>query len=207
MRTTITNRMMIGASLLMMTFSFATKTNAETCTQVPTCAELGYTETNCGSNVALKCPFDQTKLFCGKEKCKAGDIYYSDNTCSDEYNSSKTVIGVVAGEGFIVNIEETGESMKWEPAINACKGVSRGGKTARLPTIDEGLKIANSSGAINRGLAKISGATQLKNDIYWSSTELENYTSNAWYFYPIRGTAGSGLKAGGNFYVRCVFAF
>ena len=167
MRTTITNRMMIGASLLMMTFSFATKTNAETCTQVPTCAELGYTETNCGLNMALKCPFDQTKLFCGKEKCKAGDIYYSDNTCSSTYSNNKTVVGVVAGNRFLVDI--TASKKSWQKAVDYCDGITKGGKKSRLPTMEE-LKIMSLNfAAIQEGLAKVPEASLLSSGCYWSS--------------------------------------
>ena len=204
MRMTITNRMMMGASLLMMTFSFATKTNAETCTQVPTCAELGFTETNCGSKKALKCPFDQTKLFCAGEKCPAGYIYYSDNTCSENYTSGKTVVGVVAGEGIIVNIVNAGSTMTWENAISHCKGVSRGGKTAHLPTFDEGRKIANNSVAVNSGLAKISGASALTYQYYWSSTEFD--TTRALNFYPLNALTPTITKTDTS-NVRCVFDF
>ena len=38
-----------------------------TCTKAPTCSELGYTQTSseCSGRTTVKCPFDETKLFCG----------------------------------------------------------------------------------------------------------------------------------------------
>ena len=210
MRTTITNRMMIGASLLMMTFSLClTDANAQTCAKVPTCEELGYTKTSCPNGNALKCPFDQTKLFCGGE-CQAGDIYYSDNTCSSTYSSNKTVVGVVAREGVIVHIALTSEDMTWDQAVVACKSVTIGGKTAHLPTLDEGRVIMNNSGAINSGLSKIPGATKITDDNHWSSTEYDYdgllYASAAMVFPP----AGSGSAVDDKTHqsqVRCVFGY
>lgn len=103
------NRMMIGVSLLMMTFSLTTVTYAETCKKVPTCAELGYTETWCDTSSAkiaiLKCPFDQSKWFCAaKPTCNAYDFVYSDFTCSRVRISGKTVIGISqGGTQFMIN--------------------------------------------------------------------------------------------------------
>ncbi|MBQ8465949.1 MAG: hypothetical protein IJ545_08080 [Alphaproteobacteria bacterium] len=107
MRTTITNRMMIGASLLVMTFSFTINVKAQSCTKVPTCEELGYTGTSCSSGVAtLKCPFDQSKVFCAEdcssytldscpshalcEQCSNGK--YKRTGCEDGYISENQVI-------------------------------------------------------------------------------------------------------------------
>ena len=217
MRTTIKNRMMIVASLLMMTFSFAMNANAETCTQVPTCAELGYTETSCSNANALKCPFDQTKLFCGGSSdagssgsvCPVGSIYYSDNTCSDEYNSSKTVVGVVVGEGLIVDTGQTTSSvMTWNDAINACKSIKIGGKTARVPTLEEGQLLAdNIFDAINSGLSKIPGATYITPDHCWSSTVDESTPFFAWAFLPGYGTVTNGYAKTYQIHVRCVFDY
>ena len=208
MRTTITNRMMIGASLLMMTFSFATKTNAETCTQVPTCAELGFTETNCGSKKALKCPFDQTKLFCvNTTPCMVGDIYYSDNNCRADYDtlSNVTALGVVAGDGIILWSDIPANTATWVDARDSCKQLIKGGKTAHLPTIDEGLKIAKNYNAINAGLQKISGGVTLYNQYYWSST-VPDHATYAQGFNPSSGDT-DGIQRNDVSAVRCVFDF
>ena len=208
MRMTITNRMMIGASLLMMTFSFAINANAQTCTQVPTCAELGYTKTSCSGD-SLKCPFDQTKLFCAGDDgpCKVGDIYYTDGSCSATAVSGKEAVGVVAGGRVIVETLQRG-AMTWDQAVATCKGVEIGGKTAHLPTRDEWLKIANNSVAINSGLSGIHAAELLKSE-HWTSTEHPEITSNAMYVKPMGGSgsySGYYLKSG-NYYVRCVFNY
>ena len=206
MRISIKNRMIMGVSLLMMTFSFTINANAQNCATLPSCDELGYTETSCLGD-SLKCPFDQTKLFCG-EKCKAGDIYYSDNTCSEDYNSSKTVVGVVggvvAGKGVIVDIVDiasafTNTAVTWNQAVVACRDVARGGKTARLPTIDEGKIIAYNSGAINSGLSKIPEATMLTNHWHWSSTKGRT-------FDPV-GCGSTQMTTAADCNVRCAFDF
>ncbi len=178
MRTTIKNRMMIGASLLMMTFSLClTDANAQTCAKVPTCEELGYTKTCCQAGKALKCPFDQTKLFCGEE-CQAGDIYYSDNTCSHEYEEDKQVVGIVAGDGLIIGyMDVTGGkvSLTWEEAKNACEGVKTGGKSWRLPTVEEGQLIATHIDDIENTLKVLREYNydpywvQFKGSYFWSS--------------------------------------
>ena len=201
---------MMGASLLMMTFFFGINANAETCTQVPTCEELGFTETNCGSKKALKCQFDQTKLFCGGDQCKVGDIYYSDDTCSENYNADKTVVGVVAisgvvaGAGVIVNIDQPSSTYTWAGAVDACKSVTRGGKTAHLPTRGEGRIISVNFYAINVGLSKISGAVQLTNDGCWTSEKKS--ASKAYCFYPKSDTIATASPYNLN-YIRCVFNF
>ena len=69
------------------------------CAQPTTnCVTLGYFKTadQCPDGY-LKCPYGET-VFCPTEtKCAIGDIYYSDKTCTsaDNYNSSKTALGVV----------------------------------------------------------------------------------------------------------------
>ena len=91
----IKSKTMLGVSLLTMTFSF--EATAQTCKPVPTCAELGYTETSCSGD-SLKCPFDTTKLYCvpqGGGDCDIGSFYYADNTCSRIPKTNKKAIGVV----------------------------------------------------------------------------------------------------------------
>ena len=69
----------------------------------PTCAELGYTDTadKCDDSGMLKCPFDETAVFC-REKlagtgCEMGSVLYSDLKCydPDAVPSGLTAIGVV----------------------------------------------------------------------------------------------------------------
>ena len=212
MSTTIKHRMIMGVSLLMMTFSFASNgVGEESCTEVPTCEELGYTETSCGTAMPLKCPFDHSKLFC-LEKCPVGYIYYCDNTCSEDYDNSKTVVGVVAGNGFVVNIENALYSgnykMSWNNAVTRCMGTHKCTQAyeARLPKSYEAEEIQNNLSDINAGLAKISGATQFADQFYWTSRS--SSAGSAYRFVPTSNTMyGDGDKTEGNYYVRCVFAF
>ena len=71
------------------------------CTVPPTCEELGYAYPAdwCEDQAVLKCPFDQTKVFCGEPSssvtCKVGSILYNDLKCYNEKPDGKTAIAVV----------------------------------------------------------------------------------------------------------------
>lgn len=89
----------------------AVPAQAQTCTSAPSCAALGYdkTSTDCTGQAMLKCPFDQSKVFCagasacgggsgtpdGSGDCKDGDILFSDKSCAAGLQSGKTAIGIV----------------------------------------------------------------------------------------------------------------
>ena len=94
---------------------------AQTCATPPSCETLGFTksETDCEGLEALKCPFDQSKLYCpqggGNMSAAApGAILYSDGTISDSVIASKTPIGVVAyvngSTGFAVSLTEVSKT-------------------------------------------------------------------------------------------------
>ena len=57
------------------------------CATPPTCAELGYiqSEADCAGQFMLKCPFDNTKVFCGGEDCEAQG--YIHESCGTYMNS------------------------------------------------------------------------------------------------------------------------
>ena len=71
------------------------------CAVPPTCEELGfaYSSAKCDGQSTLKCPFDQTKVFCGEPdnsvECQIGSVLYNDLKCYDEAPSGKTAVGVV----------------------------------------------------------------------------------------------------------------
>ena len=71
------------------------------CNTPPSCDELGYaySSTECDGQSTLKCPFDQTKVFCGEPSvavtCTVGALLYNDLKCYDEAPSGKNAIGVV----------------------------------------------------------------------------------------------------------------
>lgn len=97
-----------GAGLIALAFSVGTAkiASAQSCTVPPTCDALGYTKTatDCKDMSTLKCPFDQSKVFCvtaaeaGTGNCEYPDIgyiLYSDKSCSASYYSTKTPIGII----------------------------------------------------------------------------------------------------------------
>ena len=71
------------------------------CAVPPTCEELGfaYSSAKCDGQSTLKCPFDQTKVFCGEPdnsvECQIGSVLYDDLKCYDKAPSGKTALGVV----------------------------------------------------------------------------------------------------------------
>ena len=73
---------------------------AQTCIKTPSCADLGYTKTeaDCAGKTILKCPLDNTQVYCPSDvetlrTYKVGDIYVSSN-------------GV--GIGVVISIDSTG---------------------------------------------------------------------------------------------------
>lgn len=98
-----------GAGLIALAFSVGTAkiAAAQSCTVPPTCDALGYTKsaTDCKDMSTLKCPFDQSKVFCvtaaeagGAGACKVanvGDILFSDMSCGSSMVDGKRAIGVI----------------------------------------------------------------------------------------------------------------
>ena len=71
------------------------------CVSTQDCATLGYTESSC-PNGGVKCPFG-SKWACFPEPdktadCVIGALYYADGTCSNDYISSKKLLGIVIYE-------------------------------------------------------------------------------------------------------------
>lgn len=88
----------------------AVPAQAQTCTSAPSCAALGYdkTSSDCTGQAMLKCPFDQSKVFCAGTSacgggsgtpdgsgCNDGDFLFADKTCSVVLLSGKNPIGIV----------------------------------------------------------------------------------------------------------------
>ena len=75
-----------------------------------------------------------------------------------------------------------------------------------LPSLGEMMMIYANMTKVNYALSLISGATQLVEDAYWTSTEAS--ATNAWYLLLSNGGANYGTtKASGQRYVRAVSAF
>ena len=108
------------------------------CLGTQDCATLGYTQTSC-PNGGVKCPFGN-KWACSSEDdnsryCDVGMLYYSDNTCSSDYNSSKTLLGVViysdsSGGGWIMTVKPVKTNIEWSisftdiPELFNCTSIS-----------------------------------------------------------------------------------
>ena len=79
--------------MVALTFSLnITNANAaSTCAAMPTCAAMGYTQTSCPSGITpLKCPFDETKLFCGAGgDCEA--LGYTETSCKCTKRNLQTI--------------------------------------------------------------------------------------------------------------------
>jgi hypothetical protein len=74
-----------------------------------------------------------------------------------------------------------------------------------LPSLGEMFMIYANMTKINYALSLITGATQLVENWYWTSTEYS--ATRAWYLYPILGNMGNITKASGRYRVRPVSAF
>ena len=140
----------LGAMTMISLFSF----NAyATCTPTPDCASIGYTETSC-ETISLKCPFDQTKLYCfpcdsayqytcsntneygngnscnNKYKsccntdCVVGNIYYSDGTCNSCLDANKTPVGVVVKDNELVISQIRSTGMEWSSNYVKVSGIT-----------------------------------------------------------------------------------
>ena len=96
------NRILMMTTMLL-TFSFMTKANAQTfisgesgggestitttCEMPPSCESLGYNKTaeDCANKVTLKCPMDESKLYCADAK--------QNGVCSEGYSEIETSYG------------------------------------------------------------------------------------------------------------------
>ena len=138
-----------GASIAALTLALNTSTSwAEGCTAVPTCDELGYNQTTCGDAPALKCPFDQTKLFCGGSSggnnnwltsCTIGDLIAKDghalsfqeinaiNPNSLPNPDTSNILGVCMGDFIITSYKEP---------ITYSSSCQYGGSLATLPQLE-----------------------------------------------------------------------
>ena len=87
--------------------------------------ETGGADTGCGGYYA-KCScatgyeWDTTSKSCKMKQavCAVGTLYYSDNTCSADYTTSKTLLGVVvysnpSGGGWVMTIKPIQSSIIW----------------------------------------------------------------------------------------------
>ncbi len=120
---TSNSRKIHGMSLVILAFFLAASiATAQTCVTPPSCDTLGYKQSasDCsGQERVLKCPFDQTKMFCLDtitQEVNVGDILYSDMTVSGNIIVSKTPIGVVfdSSKRLAIALAKSGDQMTWD---------------------------------------------------------------------------------------------
>lgn len=98
-----------------------------------------------------------------------------------------------------------GQAGHTSSAAKLCLDLVSGGQSDwYLPSIQELNMLWNNYYMVTRALSQISGATQLSNSVYWSSSE--GGSSNAWCFYFDYGYT-SNYSKGSTVYVRAVRAF
>ena len=72
-------RYITGAGMIALSSSLTTSTADATCSAMPSCSELGYTQTSCTTGyVSIKCPFDTTKMQCVPTSSSSSNISCSD---------------------------------------------------------------------------------------------------------------------------------
>ena len=121
----------------------------------------------------------------------------STNTFTDNFNSTVTD----SSTGLIWQ-QTPSFSGNWSGAINYCNTLSLGGKTWRLPNINELGSIVNYSNdpPINATFS-LSNAQKY---VWWSSTTAAHDSTYAWSFYFADGQTGYYSKTGPIGYARCV---
>ena len=131
---------------------------AQVCTTPPTCDALGYTKTeaDCSGKTILKCPLDQTKVYCPgyeetQRKYKVGDSYIDAN-------------GI--GVGKIVRVDSSGlhgivviagGSGNAETATTTCASRTAGGLNWSLASGSNACKIDNGASCCGCNLRSSSG--------------------------------------------------
>lgn len=116
-------RKIMGVGLFILAFSliWSGRSQAQSCLTQPSCDTLGYKQSasDCsGIEQVLKCPFDQTKMFCvdaTKQILQVGDILYSDKTTANKIISGKTPIGIVfdTTKRLAVALDQSSSAMQW----------------------------------------------------------------------------------------------
>ena len=97
-------KQMMGAVLLMASFSQSGSALATSCAVPPTCEQLGYKMKvdDCGENPVLRCPFalsDDNQVYCTEsaqnQVVSVGAILYGDGTVASGLVTGKTPVGIV----------------------------------------------------------------------------------------------------------------
>lgn len=210
-------RLNFGVSLSVLAFSCfePSQSLAQTCTVPPTCESMGYNKTasQCGNLATLKCPFDETKLFCtaftdseGNSIMAVGDILYSDGSFSTEPIANKKPIGVIfdiSGLAVATKPADTIEkdcNTKENTFRQKCTSYSDYNITGwSLPNIHQITAIYNNKDIIDSKLAKIIAASQLGNKKYGISTQKVDAYTHITYMSFSDGTTGQEISCSTRF--------
>ena len=162
------NLITVSAAVLLLSLQSAA---AQVCTTPPTCDALGYTksEADCSGKTILKCPLDQTKVYCpsadeisSSKTYKVGDIYYDEK-------------GV--GVGTVVKVDSTGKH-----GIVVIAGGSGNAETATTTCA------SRTAGGLNWSLANPTNACKLDKGAsccgcYLRTSSGNGYCSTSWSVY------------------------
>ena len=129
----------------------AVPAQAQTCTSAPSCAALGYdkTSTDCTGQAMLKCPFDQSKVFCAGASacgggsgtpdgsgCNDGDFLFADKSCSVVLLSGRNPIGIVFSSENRLAVALNERKLEWggynKEIGSAARGTSGKSNTAAI---------------------------------------------------------------------------
>ena len=151
-------KQMMGAVLLMASFSQSGSALATSCAVPPTCEQLGYKMKvdDCGENPVLRCPFalsDDNQVYCTEsaqnQVVSVGAILYGDGTVASGLVTGKTPIGIVFDTAnrlavALTDINSSGSAgsstMYWStsyydiPALGNCTDLTTCGVDGRANT-------------------------------------------------------------------------
>ena len=151
-------KQMMGAVLLMASFSQSGSALATSCAVPPTCEQLGYKMKvdDCGENPVLRCPFalsDDNQVYCTEsaqnQVVSVGAILYGDGTVASSLVTGKTPIGIVFDTAnrlavALTDINSSGSAgsstMYWStsyydiPALGNCTDLTTCGVDGRANT-------------------------------------------------------------------------
>lgn len=96
------------------------------CSTPPSCGEMGYSysEDQCSGQKILRCPFDETQVFCSEPSgsslseeipCEIGSVLYDDKKCYTSAPSGKNPIGVVfnTDKRLAISVTASKTSVQW----------------------------------------------------------------------------------------------
>lgn len=120
------NKLKYGLSLIVITYPL--NAGALSCTTPPSCDTLGYKQTasDCIGNYILKCPFDNSKVFCGAKDCSSYKLSSCSNTigtfesCRDKCKYTSCNLGWRLENG---NCTENICGSDFSTSDHGCKGL------------------------------------------------------------------------------------